>query len=277
MTPIKVGKYPLRIPQNQQELSIDTYKRISGLLMQGDSAHLRGKIIMRLIAIQMKRKQLKIFKTGFIDPYALMKLGELIGWIWKRYEITGQSHIEPWVQEFKYKRKRYLLPLPNFDDVIINEFAYINMYLDMIAEGDAEAVYGLAALICRPLKSKKEREKNTYNGQPRIHFNPEKIDVERFKEAPEWVLWNVYDFCLRAQLMIHKRYEVIFSGEKSGGPNFGWLGMVMNIAETGTYGKAREVEQESLHTICVYATRKILDQKRHEEELEQIRKKNARP
>ena len=275
MTPIKIGKYRLGIPNNQEETALNLYKSISPLVMQQDSEELRGQIIFSLIKAQMNKKQQRIFKTGKIDAFAVLKLSELIGWIWKRYEIEGQSHISPWIQEFKYKKTTYILPLPNMDDVTVNEFAYINMYLDMVAEGDAEAIYGLAALICRPLKSKKERTQINYNGQPRIQFNPDLIDVEKFKKAPECILWNVYDFCLRAQLMIHKRYEIIFSGEKSKGPNFGWLGMVMNIAETGTYGKAKEVEQESLHTICIYTTRKILEQKRHQEELENIKKKHA--
>lgn len=277
MIPIKVGKYSLTIPQNQQEIGIGAYKQISGLVIQQDSDELRGQVVFRLINSQMKRRQRKIFKKGEIDPYAIFKLTELISWIWDRYKIEGHSHISPWVQEFKYKGETLLLPLPNFDDVSVNEFAYINMYLDMIADGDADAVYGLAALVCRPLKPQKQRDNIDYDGQPRIKFNPERIDVEKFRDAPAWILWNAYDFCLRAQLMIHKRYEVIFSGDKSAGPNFGWLGMVMNIAETGTYGTAGQVEQTSLHTICVYATRKILEQKRQEAELEKIRKKHARP
>lgn len=276
MLPIKIGKYSLTIPQNQEEISRDAYMRICTLILQQDSDAIRAKVIWHLILTEMSRKQQRIFKNGYIDPYAILKLSEHISWLWDRFEIEGGTEIKPWVPEFRWKRATYMAPQPNFNDVTLDEFAHISMYLDEIAAGDAEAVYGLASAVCRPIRNKKQLHSPDFDGYPRQAFNPNVIDPELFKSAPEWILWNVYDMCLRAQLMIGKKYQPLFDGKKSDGPNFGWLGIIMNIAESGTYGNASHVKQENIHTICIYAVKKVLEQRKHEEELEQIKEKNAR-
>lgn len=150
------------------------------------------------------------------------------------------------------------------------------MYLDMIGAGDQDAIYSLAATVYRPIRKKKELTARDFDGNPRIAFNPNLIDAEPFRKAPDWMLWNAYDMCLRGQKLIYAKYEALFDGPKTPGPNFGWVGMIMNIGEQQTYGNAQAVKRENIHTICVYAVKKVMDQRRHEEEMEKIKSKNAR-
>lgn len=276
MLPIKVGKYSLTLPQTEQEMDTDIYKLISGIILQQKDEETQAKILFHIIIAQLKHRERRIFDKGYIDGWAISLLCDEIEWIWKRFDITAKSQVVPWIQELRWRGKIHLMPQPNFNDVSLDEYSYINMYLDKIAAGDQDGIYSLAATVYRPIRKKKELTATDFDGNPRIQFNPNLIDAEPYRKAPAWMLWNAYDMSLRAQKLIHVKYEPLFNGPKTSGPNFGWLGMIINVGESGTYGNAQQVKKENIHTICIYAVKKVLEQRRNEEEMEKIRSKNAR-
>lgn len=269
MNSISLNGYKVTIPSSAEELTPKQVKLIAPLLVHKDSVDLRIHIIFKLIKQQLPWWRHKMLREGKIDGVGLVELAKLLDWLPERYNIQATSNVDPLVASFKYKGREYLLPEYNFNDVTVEEFNFINLYLETLVSNPAR-VFELAAAICRPARSKAEQKSMDWDGYRRIPFNPETIYKRqaRFKKLPLWIQAVVSDYCIRSRMMLHERYKVMFDGPKSANPGFGWKGIILSVAETGVFGPEQRVKHVNLHDVCIFACKKRKEQKEFERRLE---------
>jgi len=54
-------------------------------------------------------------------------------------------------------------------------------------------------------------------------------------------------------------YAKASAGKAGKGPNFGWWGIYLDVAESGVFGALEKVYQTSIHDICIFLVKKRAD------------------
>lgn len=223
-------------------------------------------------ALLPRRALLKLNKA---DGVQITAISELFTWV--ADEIPAGEEVEPLIKSFKYDRKRYYLPLTSLADVTIDEFTYIEYYIDQIKSDTANVeqhARELIATVCRPLRPKRERNHRDYDGYPRIHFNPEHIETRAkdFQKVPAYVLMAVFEFLQKCKQMIAERYWEVFQGD-GGDDGLGWQGMQLSLAQSGVFGSAEQVKKVNIHDALLYSLKRVRERKEEERRLKKQRKR----
>lgn len=269
MHTVKIGDHSFRLPLHLGEVTPDQAKRLGGLLLAKEEEVLPF-MLQRLVS-PITQKKLR-----GIDPAQLLKISQLLRWMLEDRKVNGVEEVNPLATSFRIGLTHYHLPQPSLNDVTVNEWMWVEATMQQLVdnEKDEDAMARIIAVICRPLRSRDERFSEDFDGYPRVHFNPERIPAatETMKKAPGWVSAIVLDYLMRCKSMLSTRYATIFSGEKTGGVNWGWKGSVMAVAETGIFGRETDVLKENIHNLCIFLVKKRSDQKEDERKLEKLKR-----
>lgn len=205
------------------------------------------------------------------DKTTLLTAEQLTELINRAFAFTYTDFTTQLIKHFELKNTKYLLPEVEFRNLNIVEFAYAdNNYQEIFGIGNynvanPSAINKLIATLCRPRRQQHEIEDPKWNGDYRQTFNPHKIPTELFiselTEAQRIYFLKYYESC---KFALYKKYEVIFNQKKpkkntknfKQAINFGWAGVIFDLAESNIFGDKDKVAYENLHDICYYLSKK---------------------
>lgn len=270
-------KHELNLPGSFDELSERELELLAPYIVAKPTIEIKIKVLSILMQSRLSKRARRLVAKGSFEGDELAAVGRLLDWIWQ--EPDGKRPVSAWVPGFKYKGIYYQFPEQDFKDVSFGEFEYIDMYLKHLSkipmaknpQAFEDGLRALLATIARPKKSKQELEAFDFDGLERVPFTVH--NIKRFNEAqadcPDWLLWCAFDFCGKMKIHIQKKYARLFEGQKSEGASFGWLGLRLSVAESGTFGDEDKVRAKLFHTICIYAIKKKIEFEKAQRELEQ--------
>lgn len=191
-------------------------------------------------------------------------------------EVVPDCSIVP-VKEFEHNGTTYVFPDPMGPNVSGVEFALADDYYKSFVAGDETALLRISACIWR--KKDWNDQAALVRGDYRVLLH-NKVQVEHWCEdlqtAPAEYHIQAFNWFLGLKLHVNRVYGPWIFDEPdedqeddnapvqpdpkpTGGPNFGWWGIFIDIADAGAYGTKNQVYQESIHDICIYLVKKRAD------------------
>ncbi len=273
MHTVTVNNKALKLPSTWTELTPRQFRAVSAFLYP----HTISNQVKAFLALSGKARFFrKIFKRlGEEDDRGLQIL-QLTDWLYQKKEVVLSTSpdtptFRPLLDKFRMRMKRHHLPEADLGDVSLDEWAFAVYYYQQYLTAKTmkqkkELLDKMVATICRPLKSKTEREAQGFDGYPRIAFNKNLIEsrAKRIK-VPHYVYTAVVDYISMGNEYLRLQYAALFEGEASEGPNFGWEGAKWNLAENGGYGKADEVAIMGIHQVCIILLKKKLENEKKDD------------
>lgn len=200
----------------------------------------------------------------------------LVDWLF--LDISGRSI----VRHFSHEGVTYYLPEDNLVKESIIAFAFADEYFNrFIATGDALFIDSLISCIARQERQGEYLKDPNWEGDPREQFSTERAKerARKFRTLPGGIKNSILLYFMGSKKFIHQHYEVLFrtANEQSAGdntlskriagfgqkkiprPDFGWLAVIYDLAEAGTFGSFNEVKHMFLHTCCYYLAKKRYD------------------
>lgn len=182
---------------------------------------------------------------------------------------------------FYYRGIKYGLPAAKFEDGSAITFALADDFFTAYQEGDDTALVHLLATLARPLRN---------NNRCALHSRDEVLRRgRRLKRIPPewlaaaWMYWagvkayvhSTYGPWLFQQPDVEVEEDVQPNTSAPQGPNFGWWGKYMDIAESGVFGNIKQVHQSNFHELCIYLVKKEVEYRRQKQELDALRPKKS--
>ncbi len=202
----------------------------------------------------MKKSLLKKF-----DRENLLRLFELCDWVWEK-PIQGTA-----IRSFEFEGNTYLLPEENLSDLVLFEYGTADLYFREFtkAEPNLKALDLLIATVCRPEKKDLNINDPAWDGDRRERYHS-KIAERRamdFSRLPINVKMVVLQSFIAGQRTIHQDYKEIFVSAKGGGtgsssPDFGWIGLVDDLAEQSIFGDWEKTAYTNLHLVLFHLKKK---------------------
>ncbi|RDC63272.1 hypothetical protein AHMF7616_01874 [Adhaeribacter pallidiroseus] len=204
-----------------------------------------------------------------MDAFDVFRLQEQCLWVWDK-PVDQKA-----IGEFSFNQVQYILPESDFSNLTIIEYGMADHYFRAFSRQnpDTQAINFLVATLCRPQAKKLNVNDPEWNGDRREKYNS-KIAERRAQEfGPLDILTKiiVLQRFIQGQKVIHSSYREIFEESKTKssaavqGPNLGWIGVIDDLAETGTFGDWEKTAFTALHTILFHLRKKFYQRK----ELEQ--------
>lgn len=186
-------------------------------------------------------------------------------------EISGRSVI----REFNHKGITYLMPEDNLLKESIIAFAFADEYFNQFAHtGDSQYIDLLIGCLARQHGSNEFTALQAAEGDPREHFSTSrsKQRAQVFKDLDANIRNAVLIYFMGSKKFLHEQYAIIFEAvkeqedkiderpvfgkKKIPKPDYGWIGVIYDLAEQGTFGNFDQVKHMFLHTCCYYLTKK---------------------
>lgn len=189
-------------------------------------------------------------------------------------EATPQCDSVP-IPNFSHRGRSYVLPSRHGENLTCLEYAIADEYYKAFTDGDAGALALLVATLCR--EEDPDAEAALRRGDKRVPLH-DKAEIvaraERLRDAPHEMqlqallyfggmktyMHRVYGKWLFEQPEEEEEDSGIEASKKPRGPDFGWWGMLQQVAEGRVFGNIKDVYQASLHEVCVYLVRKRLQE-----------------
>ena len=267
MHTIRIGNKTWLLPGSWEELSHRDTQRCAELSLAPRSPQTMAVALWHLMP--RARKQLRQ-----LDDYVLYQLASLLSWIWDSRPVEPTDDVHPMIAYFNWAGRRYCLPRHSLLDMTIEEWKYVDLYLQDMMEVDTreEALHGLVATICRPRRSWWQRMRPDYDGYYREYFNAETIERREinFRGLPNYVYVAVQDYVMRSAEMLRRRYEPVFEGPASNGVNFGYSGVEISVAEAGAFGRLSDVRRANIHDILLWAMKRELESRKQNSNTEAV-------
>lgn len=266
MHTLKIQSRTYQLPSAWEEM---TKRQITAVMpLLGYVPATETRMVALWLMLPKARRQLRR-----LEGSVLLEIAGRLDWIWEQREVEAMEDPAPMIPHFWYKGQRWHLPRPGLADVTIEEYAFMRLAADEIAAqpGDAAPLTNLVATIARPLRSRRQRKSEAFDGYPRRRFNPELIPhrTQYFAQVPAVVALACLDYVQRCDQMLRQRYEAMFEGPASSGPDFGWKGLMLTLAESGIFGPESSVKQENIHNVCLHVLRKELQRREMEPQTNQ--------
>lgn len=187
---------------------------------------------------------------------------------WLDHPVTP----EPLIPEFKLNGKRYLMPAPHGKDLNALEVAIAEEFFKKIIDNpdDPEGLIRLLAVIANEADSEGIRQ----NHKTRKEITDK---IPAFKQLDPEIASNAFFFATAFFEFVHETYADLFKkdGDKeSETGNFGWWGIFMDVAESGTFGNFKDVQQENFHVLALYLVKRTREAREREREMQRQRMKN---
>jgi len=180
----------------------------------------------------------------------------------------------PVVKEFEFKGQIFHMPLPALRNVVAIEFATAEGYLRAFTDTskpNGHALNQLVATLARPEKRNLDVNDPEFDGDVREKFNSRLVDyrADEFRNLDINVKMAVLKFFLGSVKTIQKKYGILYpeaepneDGTVSVAPSasMGLVGVLFDLAETGTFGDFEAVAFTNVHTVLTYLTKKKLEE-----------------
>lgn len=170
----------------------------------------------------------------------------------------------------------YVFPAPKGKNVTCLEFALCDDLYKQVIDGDDSALATLSAVLWRERDKDEQAALRRSDARVLLHSSMEaESRAARLKKAPAEMQHQALLYFEGLKLYVHRMYgkwlfeqeddddeeeESDTTGQRapetSSGPNFGWWGVFMQVAESGVFGDLKQVYQTSLHDICIYMVKK---------------------
>jgi hypothetical protein len=243
------------IPKKWEDISPDIAVSIAPDILRGvDDVKAKLKILEALLPSEV----LPVFAK--LKPAKIRPLLKDTEWVFTT------PIIKPHLHTFTINDVQYHLPKETFKNVHLIEYSYAtNFYRHLAEKKDFKALNKIIASLCRPAKLDLDEQSPDYNGDPREKFNPTLIDqrAELFDSLPaEFKAYFIIYFNSCSE-HITKQFKVLFDGDTEGakGPNFGWLGVIYGLADSGVFGNFEQCQFTNIYTALGYRLKKYYEAK----------------
>ena len=188
-----------------------------------------------------------------VDPLDLYFIQASLDW------IEQPTHVMPFPSLY-VGNDQYDLPGDGFENATCLQWALADEYFQAIGTGDEAAAMNLAAVI---LRSKTNDRKDVA------------ATAKELADIQATYLAALVSYFAGVKAYVHKVYGAYLfkkddDEEQPTGPQFGWWGVFLSVAESGTFGTYEQVLQTNFHTLCVYLVQK-------QQEAEEARKRMRNP
>ena len=189
---------------------------------------------------------------------------------------------EPVVNGFWLGEDFLLLPQTRLKCCNLIEWIYAEAAFDEITgtgafdkyPPNAAAIDKLILALCRPKDANLDMDSPHWQGDMREYFSPILNERREKSKKMDSVPLNFKCFFLLFYLgckkYIQKQYSILFSSDSMSAdeqqstidyfsspmPNFGWTGLLFDLAETGLFGDNTATQYTDLHTILIYLSKK---------------------
>lgn len=269
MNNVTINKQSFSIPSSWNEITHDQLVRVAPLIFGAESTLFfrQGLAIIALIPT-LKKVWAKLTEGQAWD------LLSLVDWIFA--DISGKSI----VRHFTHNNVVYHLPEDNLRKESIIAFSFADNYFQQfISSQDPAWLDKVIACIARQKGSKEYPALQEAEGDIREHFSTSRTTdrANEFKTFDPAIKNSILLFFMGSKRFIHKQYEILFTrpdendkspeaGRASFGkkkipkPDYGWIGIIYDLAEQKTFGPFDQVKHQFLHTCCYYLAKKKYEQ-----------------
>lgn len=178
------------------------------------------------------------------------------------------------VPHLDWKGVRYAFTKPKGANVTAVEFALCDDYYSQFMAGDPLALLRLMACLWR--EEDQDRPAMLRRGDARVLlYSKEEVEsrVEALHGVGQGAALQGLLWFIGMKQLVHKMYgnwifqaaeqeeeeDPIAKKPESTGPNFGWWGIFLDVAESGVFGTLEKVYQTPIHDICIFLVKKRAD------------------
>jgi hypothetical protein len=267
--PFRRRRFVLRIPQRWEEVTpLARRERWWRWVATLTPPEAKRRIMRDMIPMPWRRKMLDA-EQGAIVAH--------LEWVMP----VPDAEMIP-LESFYHRDIRYVFPKPKGPNVSCVEFALCDDYYKEFVGGDAEALLRVSACVWRE-EDEGEREM-LKRGDERvlIHSQAEvEARVVKMAGAPQEVHIQALMWWMGMKMLVNKMYgrwlfeedeedddeeeQDTQKPEVATGPNFGWWGIFLDVAESGVFGPLEKVYQASIHDICIFLVKKRAEANRSPE------------
>lgn len=261
--PFRRRRFVLSIPQNWDEvMPLARRQRWWHWAATLPADESKGKIIRDLVPRRW-RKQIHDLDMG--------AMAGQIEWTSPNPDAT----VIP-LKSFWHQGIRYVFPIAKGGNVSCVEFALCEDYYRELDAGDSDALLRLSACIWREADTDEREMLKRGDERVKLHSKEEvEARVARLAGAPPEVHLQALTWWIGMKQLVNKIYgSWLFEQDEedddddetdapssakasaSRGPDFGWWGIFLDVAESGTFGTKDQVYQESIHDICIFLVKK---------------------
>lgn len=256
-------------PKRWEDIDNNTLLSIAPYCLQ-DSIENRVKLLQVLCPHEQLHQLLSA------KPSRIRAMLHLLDWVYDTY------FTEPRIPTFDLSGTTYHLPAAQLKYCHIIEWAQAETCFDRITgsgnfakkQPDPTYINHLILTLCRPEIANLDRSNPHWDGDNREYFSPV-LNRQRIALMGNLsVNFKCYFllFYLGCKKHINHHFEILFEKPKAEQDgiakyqtgfyrpmDFGWTGVIMDIAESGTFGKFEEVQYTNLYTILYYLSKKRYD------------------
>jgi len=245
---------PCQMPTEWSELTErQVYLLLPFLYADKNSPRVRMAVFRLLYPV--KRKSLLV-----ISAEDLFRLQERCLWVWEK-------PVRTLIYKFEFAGENYYLPELEFDNLVLVEYAMADMFFKAFGrtKPDPLALDKLAATLCRPKFKNVEENDPEWNGDIREKYNSKLADQRTalFKDLPLSIKMLVLQQFITGRKILHTRYKEVFqdpdkpkSIPKHAGPDWGWFGLIDDLAQDGIFGDMEKTAFTNLHTVLFHQRKK---------------------
>lgn len=268
MNTITLDKLKYNVPASWTEINQEQLMQVAALIFGPLETLMTRKAMALFVLLPEVKKYFKRMTDG--QKWDLLNITD-----WLFEDISGRSVI----RRFKHKGVQYYLPEDQLRKESIIAFSFADNYFgQFIATKDPAWIDKLIACIARQKGTPAFPALQKVEGDIREHFSTSRTTErsELFKDLPMGIKNAILLFFMGGKMYIHKQYEVLFNKEKdvdrkldkkaSFGkkkipkPDYGWIGIIYELAEQKTFGPFDQVKHQFLHTCCYYLSKKKYEQ-----------------
>lgn len=266
MTKITINEHELDIPQSWDECTDSQALGIATLAMR-DSTVNRFVAFKRLLPNHLRHMVHSFSAEQAADIVKLM------GWAFSTFPtrpINWEPVAPKWWKFWKKPAEARYMPDAQGTTLVAIEFHFAETLFRNIGNSPA-ALAKFVAVLVRPQKRRYDPLAHDYDGDRRHRFNPALIDVQAeqiLEHLPTNYLCYVYLWFLGLKSYLANMYQPLFHAPEEGEekrqkhntiPDFGWLGVIFDLAAEGTFGNEEQTQYAYLHNVFTYLCKRYYD------------------
>lgn len=259
------------LPESWEDAGALAWPCLRALVREGEH---QGRLEAIRLLCGFSRRQMR----GLTDEQ-VATLAEGLSW------LRLSPVVAPLRPGFRRLASRYELPAAKFENGTALEFALADDFFQAYQEGDEQALYHLLATLAAPVRNGKRQSVSDRGEALRRGRRLRSIPFEWL--AAVWMYWagvkqyvhDTYGPWLFQQDPPPEDEEDDTSAgpaTDTSGPNFGWWGKYLEVAEAGVFGSLPAVHQTNFHELCMYLVKKEADNRAQQRALEAVRTKTKR-
>jgi hypothetical protein len=252
-------KHYFILPDNWGQVDAEKIVKIAPLLFS-DTPHNRIECVKELLP----KKSLDVFL--YLNAVQVYEITKQFDWLYSQ-AIPDM----PAIKSFRAGRETLFLPKEWLKNAVLIEFTFADNFLEKIIAGQSQYLDKLIIALCRPKRTDKYKRED-WDGDVREKFNPELLEERIPWLAKVDISTKMYILLwfISCKKSLAKRYPVLFTErteQKSANPNFGWLGVIYDLA--GSLTNEEAIQYKNLHNCLFFMVKKYHDNKELEERQKQ--------